>query len=274
MSFSSRSTRLGLAKASSGLGRGFASAILWRLILFVQFFVDSGRGWRNVVRIASSVPFLVHPLLLGLVPFVQLLLQQSHILCVALDLRVGQVTNERYQSDGKVDCDPHQHLHLDVVRKVAFAAQSEHAERHEQVDYVPDFGDQADDAGPPKAYAHEIEEGHVELVGALAGFGEDFAVSFGVVGWNELLLLLHHASGIWSVFEERILCSSRGLLLVLFKLTVEEFLCDKRGCHSAEMGVRGRSLGGRVAGRKGSSLIEKMKDVLELKFKFGAEDIY
>lgn len=77
----------------------------------------------------------------------------------------------------------------------------------EQSGTVADGWEDADDGGPAKADTHEVEQGKVESVCGLAGFGEDFGVALRDVGGDLLLNFLGLAglAGVGDLLVVRVL---------------------------------------------------------------------
>ena len=105
---------------------------------------------------------------IGLIPLVQFTLQQAQVLSIALERRIRQVTNERHQTDGKVQCDVDQHAELHAVLQPALDLHTllEDQQSEEDTDCVTDGGDQSDDRLPAEADTEKFEEAAVEAVGA------------------------------------------------------------------------------------------------------------
>jgi hypothetical protein len=125
-----------------------------------------------------------------------------------------------------------------------------------EIDHVADPGDEADDGGPAEAKTKEGEEGHVEVVGAAFGFGEDGSIVVGDVGgdllldfarlavsvldvsevglWDELLVMgrggwvlvrseEEYVSGL-EVKGTHVVVTTDGFVLVLFQLRAQKLL--------------------------------------------------
>ena len=183
------------------------------ILLFIAELFERRRRRRVMRRINPALPVLA-PLLaihtrqialitrVRLVLLIQLPLQQPQILRIALERRIRQIAHKRHQADGKIDGDVEQHAQLDTAIQPALdlTALLEDEQGEEDADRVADGRDDADDGFPAEADAEEVEEAHVEAVGAAAHGGEDFGVVLGDIGWDLLLDFLEFAGFAW-VFD-------------------------------------------------------------------------
>jgi hypothetical protein len=127
-------------------------------------------------------------------------LQRAHILSIALDSGVCEITNERNEADEKVKEHVEGHEEQDVPWKPSFdfVHFPNKVQSHGKICAIADDGNKTNDRGPAEADAAEAEEGKVEAVGGFAGARENV----GVVFWDvcgDLLLDLFGLVGLRGV---------------------------------------------------------------------------
>ncbi|KAH0445830.1 hypothetical protein KCU90_g199, partial [Aureobasidium melanogenum] len=103
-----------------------------------------------------------------------MLLQKSAVFGVGFEVGIGNIANERHDTDKEVNSDVDEHLNQNAHWQ---ATLNLHATLHEQksntsIDSITGSGNYSNHGGPSKACTEEFEERHVHSVSATAHFGE------------------------------------------------------------------------------------------------------